>query len=132
MSVILPADLGDTLRDHRQRIAFLEGSDGSNEWVYVGTYPTDPLTSIESPPFENSWTNIGGGQAPVSFKRFLNWVHIRGAFTGGADNTVVFTLPPAYRPLYPQAIVGPLTDGTGAWTCIVGTDGTVTYVTRIV
>lgn len=118
------------LKQHNARLTAVERSDGSSPWIYVGTYPGDANTTPESPPFENGWGNVFSGQAPVSFKRFSNWTHIRGAFTGGSDGTVVFTLPPEYAPLYPQAITGSLTDGSGVWTCIIGTDGSVTYVTQ--
>lgn len=111
----------------------LNSDDGSWPWVCVDDSSSNPCIPPTSNPaytaFENGWTNVDG-QAPVSFKRFLNWVHIRGAFTGGADNTVVFSLPELYRPSFPQAIVGSLSDGSGVWTCIIGTDGTVTYVTQ--
>lgn len=120
-------DVGSVLREHRARLRSLELSDGSNGWIYVGSLG-DPGWTEESPPFENGWANVDG-QAPVSFKMFLNWVHIRGAFAGGADGSVVFTLPPVYAPLYPQAAIGPLADGSGVYSFIIGTDGTVTYVT---
>lgn len=128
-ATVQQADLGNILREHRERIAALELSDGSDGWIYVGTYPGDPGTTPESPPFENGWSNAGAPNAPVSFKMFLNWVHIRGAFTGGADGTVVFTLPAEYAPIYAQPSIGPLADGSGVWSYVVGTDGTVTYVT---
>lgn len=122
------SDLSIVLREHRQRIRDLELSDGSNGWIYVGSFG-DPGWTEESPPFQNGWANAGDGHAPVSFKYFLNWVHIRGAFTGGPDNSVVFTLPAVYAPIYPQPAIGPLADGSGVWAYIVGIDGTVTYVT---
>lgn len=116
------------VKQHNARLIALERSDGSNRWVAVNP-EGGPDTDPEGPEFQNGWANVGAPQAPVEFKRFLNWVHIRGAFTGGADNTVVFTLPPAYAPLYPQAALGPLADGSGVYSLIIGTDGTVTYVT---
>lgn len=128
-AIVQTAQLGNILREHRQRLRALELSDGSNRWIYVVTSTADFGYSEESPFFQNGWGNVDG-QAPVSFKRFLNWVHIRGAFTGGPDNSVVFTLPSVYAPLYPQAIAGALIDGSGTFTTIVGTDGTVTYVTQ--
>jgi hypothetical protein len=139
------ADLGGVLREHRQRIKQLEMSDGSNGWVYVGTPGVDGVDALltgESPPFENGWTNALGGQAPVPYKYFLNWVHIRGAFTGGSDNSVGFTLPipgwiapsgaafgGTYAPAFPVANIGALADGSGVFSFVIGTDGTVTYGT---
>lgn len=120
----------DLLRNHSRRLLKIENSDGSWPWINVGTYPTDPGTTPDSPPFESPWTNVGSPEAPVSFKRFLNWVHIRGAFTGGDDGTVVFTLPPLYVPAFRQMLLLPLGDGSGSATVLVDIDGTVTYVTQ--
>lgn len=117
------------LKQHNARLISLERSDGSNRWVAVNP-EGGPDTDPEGPEFQNGWANVGAPFAPVQFKRFLNWTHIRGAFYGGSDDTVVFTLPELYWPLYPEAIIGSLADGSGGWTCLVGTDGTVTYVTQ--
>lgn len=128
-SIVLPPSVSLALRDHHTRLVNIERSDGSNPWIYVADDDTDPLWTPQSPPWENGWGNAGGGQAPVSFKRFLNWVHIRGAFIGGADGTVVFTLPVDYVPLYPVSTTGGLADGSGIFSYIIGIDGTVKYVT---
>lgn len=124
----------DLLRNHAKRIAKIENSDGSWPWVCVDDGSSAPCIPPTTNPaytvFENGWTNVGSPEAPVSFKRFLNWVHIRGAFTGGADNTVVFTLPPLYVPAFRQMLLLPLGDGSGSATVLVDIDGTVTYVTQ--
>lgn len=133
--VVHPSELWDTLRSYHQRLLNLENGDGSWGWICVDDGSGNPcipdpiLDSVEYCAFQNGWTNAGGDQAPVSFKRFLNWVHIRGGFTGGPDNSVVFTLPPAYAPLYPQAAIGPLGDLSGVYSLLIGVDGTVTYGT---
>lgn len=128
-SIVLPPSVELALRDHQTRLLRIERSDGSNPWIYVANDDTDPLWTPDSPPWQNGWGNAGDGQAPVSFKRFLNWVHIRGAFTGGADNTIVFTLPTTYEPLFPVSSIGGLADGSGVFSYLIDTSGNVTYVT---
>lgn len=67
-------------------------------WIYVGTYPTDADTTPDSPPFENGWTNVGGGSRRLRFRRNSDWsLDIAGTVTGGASGTVVTTLNPLYR-----------------------------------
>jgi hypothetical protein len=67
-------------------------------WVYVGDYPSDPDTTPDSPPFENSWGNAGGGNRRLRFRRSNEWqTEIAGSVTGGAAGTVVTTLPDLYR-----------------------------------
>lgn len=109
------------------RIKALEASPGGGNdgpWHNVG----DP----GEPPFENSWTNALGDEAPVSFILTANgWVQIRGGFTGGADGTTVFTLPVGYRPAYRQEMVIPTTSATDFATVVVGTDGTVVFGTVV-
>lgn len=79
------------------------------DWIYVGTAGVDGVDALltdESPPFLNGWTNAFGADPPVSFKRTVNsWVHIRGGFIGGSNNTTVFVLPVGYRPEYRQHFV---------------------------
>ena len=52
------------------------------------------------PAFQNSWANVG---APYQVCRFgklpNNELWIEGRITGGAIDTVAFTLPVGYRPL---------------------------------
>lgn len=142
-SIVQPSAVNLALREHRDRIAKLEQSDGSDSWITVGTPGVDGVDSYiaanpppynDTPwvPFQNGWTWAGGGQAPVQFKRFLNWTHIRGAFFNPvtADGTVVFTLPAIFAPQFEQSTVGPLADGSGTFSLIVGTNGDVTYVTQ--
>lgn len=89
------------LWDHEQR---LKNHDlrGDERWIYVGTAGidgVDDLLTADSPPFQNGWTNALGVYPPVSFRRTLNgWVHFRGAFVGGADGSIVFTLPQGFWP----------------------------------
>lgn len=79
------------------------------------------------PAFENSWANAPGGE-PVEFTLAVGgWLRIRGAFTGGADGTTVFTLPESYRPPFdtPQDI--PMTDPNGIARVVIQADGQVVY-----
>jgi hypothetical protein len=111
----------------------VSGEDGP--WIYVGTTGVDgvdSLLTVDSPPFQNSWTNALGDEAPVSFLLTFNgWVHLRGGFAGGADNTTVFTLPVGYRPPYRQEMVIPTGSDVDYATCVVETDGTVVYETTV-
>jgi len=117
------------LLQHNRRITAIERSDGSNRWIYVNPQG-GPDTDPEGPEFQNGWTNVGSPDADLAFKRFLNWVHLRGAFTGGSDGTVVFTLPEAYRPMFRQQMLLPLGDGSGWASVLIDTTGDVTYVTQ--
>jgi len=121
------------LVDLHKRVRKLEDGDGSWPWVVVGTYPTDPGTTPDSPPFQNGWSSVGYPYPPVSFKRWLNFVVLRGAFTGGPDNSVVFTLPQEYWPTDVEVLApGQLSDFSGIFKSWVNTDGTVNYVTAAV
>lgn len=121
-SIVQQTSFAGALREHRQRISNLENSDGSGPWVFVGG--SDPL----SPPFLNGWGNTGAPQADVSFKRFLNWVHLRGGFIGGALNTIVFVLPEFFRPAALTPMLVPVGDASGFSTVTVDVDGSVTFI----
>lgn len=75
----------------------------AEDWVYVGTYPGDPLTTADSPPFENSWHNtdttpVAGDAVPARFRLSPDDdLEIEGSFEGGASGTVAWTLPAAWR-----------------------------------
>ena len=57
-----------------------------SRWVYVGTYPGDPNTTFDSPPFENGFTNADAVNFPVRFRRkLLGCSEIEGKFTGGGE-----------------------------------------------
>ena len=110
--------------EHEQRIRHREQRvDG--EFVYVGTYPTGPSTTPDSPVLKNSWAAVASD--PLRFRWLLDGrPDIRGKATGGAADTVVFTLPTKVRPdnefVIPYALtsncVGSLTieaDGDVIW-----------------
>lgn len=113
-------------------------------WVYVGTVGTDGVDyklkfknpqpyrygDTPGPPsFSNSWTNVGGTYEPVSFRiGWNNRFQLRGAFTGGNNGTVVFTIPAGYwTPPYTIPYLLPTTDPATFAQIVISTDGTVLY-----
>jgi hypothetical protein len=65
---------------------------GDTTWTAVG--------ATGAPTFQNSWANFGGVFPPAQFRKLSDgMVVIEGLVTGGADGTVVFTLPVGYRPV---------------------------------
>lgn len=112
-----------------QTSALLRASHG--HLVYVGTYPGDPNTSPDSPPFQNSWANIGGDYPPLAFCINADgFVQLEGTCDGGTDGSVVFTLPEGYRPDQSQRFVGALSSGSDFMTVQVDPTGDVTVVAR--
>ncbi len=118
--------------EHEQRLGHVAKLvDG--EWVYVGTYPGGSGTTPDSPVFKNGWTAVASD--PLRFRWLLDGrPEIRGKFTGGASDTVVFTLPLKARPdneyVVPYAgisnCVGSLTieaDGDVVWHDACGAAG---------
>lgn len=123
--------VGTNLLNHEGRLRGAETNDRSGDWVYVDDGSGNPLFVPYSPAFQNSWTNVGSPYHLVSFKRFDNWIHLRGAFTGGADGTVIFTLPLGWLPGAVEPLLLSLTDGTGACTVRVDPSGDVTFVQNL-
>ncbi len=87
------------LDDHERRMRSLERAQ-PGRWIYVGDYPTDLDTTPDSPPFENGWMNAAGTD-PLRRLRFRRTreadIQIAGVVIGGAEGTVVTTLPVNYR-----------------------------------
>lgn len=81
----------------------------SHDWVYVGTYPTDPHTTVDSPPFQNSWANVPGGDGHAVPARFRispdDNLEVEGSFGGGVSGTVAWTLPTGWRRDYRKLVV---------------------------
>jgi len=51
--------------------------------------------------FEAGWQNFGGEFPPAGYYKDRDgFVHLRGVVKLGAVYTIVFTLPPGYRPAY--------------------------------
>ena len=49
--------------------------------------------------FQNGWANQGTGWETAAYlKDPFGFVHLKGVITGGADDTIAFTLPAGYRP----------------------------------
>lgn len=89
-----------TLGNHETRLRLSEFS--GERWIYFGTVGVDGIDDLitpDSPPFQNGWTQAGGDTQAFSFVLRANgWLFTRGVPTGGADNTVVATLPVECRP----------------------------------
>ena len=111
-------------------------------WVYVGTVGTDGVDALLKknpfpyqhgaspgpPSFQNSWTNVSGGQ-PVRFSlNHSGWLRIHGDFTGGADDTTVFTLPAEFRPAYDHPYIIPTTNPEAFAIIRVQADGQVVFL----
>lgn len=144
--VVLPPALSTILGVTNQRLNSLDQGDGSGHWIFVCTDNTDANYTPESPLYENGFLNAGPPDAPVSFKRFLGWIHLRGGFNnpGLTPGTVIFHfttsadgLTPntgqpltAYWPFYRQQLLVPLGDGSGSASVLVDTDGSVTYINQ--
>lgn len=123
-SIVQQNNVPLSLKDIDRRLGFLEQSDGSADWIPVDTGSGNPY----SPGYKNSWADVPG-EGPLEFKRFLNWLHFRGGFDGGADGTIVFTLPVLYRPKYDQPMLLPLANGSGiGFVQIVAATGDVYYL----
>lgn len=103
---------------------------GAGRWIYVGTYPVDPNTTIDSPTFADPWLNSGDADASTDELTRFRWLQgggleIQVNVTGGAEGTIIFTLPTSYwdggkqtvpadnnGTYFPLTIV-PRTDGSG-------------------
>lgn len=64
---------------------------GDADWHEVG--------ASGEPVFQNSWGNAGGLYDTLAFRiDSSGYTHLKGRATGGAANTIIFTLPVNYRP----------------------------------
>lgn len=63
----------------------------------TGTWQGD-VSWTATPAPQNSWAAVAGWSTGGYRKDANGFVHLRGRFTGGADNTTIFTLPAGYRP----------------------------------
>lgn len=120
----------NALGNHEGRVRDLERLP-KGRWIYVGDYPSDPDTTPDSPPFENSWINNGGGDRRLRFRRDNEGnTQIAGSVTGGAAGTVVTTLPELYRMSEDEYAVGMSRLDTTliltGW--LFATDGTLTML----
>lgn len=77
-----------------------------HEWVYVGTFPDDPNTTADSPPFQNDWVDTGGDAVPARFRLSPDDnLEIEGAFGGGTVGTVAWTVGASWIPDYRKKFV---------------------------
>ncbi len=118
------------LGNHETRTRSLERRPPGT-WIYVGDFPTDPDTTIDSPPFENGWANAGGGAQRLRFRRTNeNQLEVEGSITGGTgiiDETVVTTMPdPIYIPLEEQTTPGIYDGKPCEW--VLRSDGSLVFV----
>lgn len=57
------------------------------------------IGGVAEPAFQNSWVNYDPANSQASFYRDLSRrVYVGGTVKSGGAGTVIFTLPPAYRP----------------------------------
>lgn len=106
------------------RVRDLERRVPAGDWVYVGSYPGDPNTTVDSPPFQNGWANSGDGTAEGDELSKFRWLIGFGwsldlyiNVDGGDAGTIIFTLPADYWPATgKQTIDG--TDADGNFTCV--------------
>lgn len=125
------ASVGANLSDYLIQAfmaAFLESVDieearthlgGDADWHEVG--------ESGEPVFQNSWGNYGGIYATLAFRLDASgYVHLKGRATGGADDTIVFTLPVNYRPAKTRVFN---TEMEAAGRIEINVDGEVTLAT---
>lgn len=86
----------------------------------------------QSVSFQNSWANagtvLGIAVNDARYTKEGKWVKLSGVITGGANNTVAFTLPSGYRP---SKMIFQVNSGTTSLIdryIYIKTDGTVTVV----
>ncbi len=117
------------LGNHEERTRALERRPPGT-WIYVGDFPTDPDTTVDSPPFENGWVNTGGGAQRLRFRRTNeNQLVVEGSITGptgSLDGTVVTTMPESfYNPSEVQTANGLYNNVPCEWT--LNPDGTLVF-----
>lgn len=73
----------------------------AGRWIYVGTYPTDPDTTSDSPPFQNGFLNNGDGTLTNDQLTRFRWllgggIELQININGGGSGLVIFSLPSGY------------------------------------
>lgn len=93
---------------------------GPQPWVYVGTFPDDPFTRAESPPWENSYTHVTGRRVAFrwGFDGSLDMVGQFDLTAGAVSGDVAFTLPPEYIGEWFDGFI-PLELAAGVWSAAV-------------
>lgn len=100
------------------------GVDGVDELLETNPHPYQPGDTPGPQPFQNGYTNQGGGLPPVGWAiNNVNSIFLNGAYTGDYDDDVIFTFPFTFG--FPQFLHFPLTDFSDIHFALVNTDGTV-------
>ncbi len=111
---------------------------GAGRWIYVGTYPGDPNTTPDSPPFQNGFHNNGDGTLTADQLTRFCWplggplpvVQINIA--GGAVGLVIFSLPAGYWNDGKQTFAGVAHDGSPtSYTIVPNGVGADVYLGRV-
>jgi hypothetical protein len=79
---------------------FLEADDADAAFEALGADSAwHEVGDTGEPAFVNNWGNVGAPYTAVAYRITADgWVYLRGRATGGAIDTVMFTLPATYRP----------------------------------
>lgn len=119
-----PATDRREINQTRVRVRDLERRVPAGDWVYVGTYPDDPKTTVDSPPFQNGWSNTGDGtEGEDELTKFRWLIGLNASFEifvnvdGGDAGTVIFTIPADYWPAVGKQTID-ATDTDGNFTCV--------------
>lgn len=119
-----PATDRRAINDTRLRVRDLERRVPAGDWIYVGTYPTDANTTVDSPPWQNGWSNTGDGTPGSDQLTKFRWEIGLGAkiemfvnADGGDAGTLMFTLPADYWPAVGKQTLD-CTDLNGNFTCV--------------
>jgi hypothetical protein len=116
VSVVEQSNVGGVLRAHAGHLRSLDRFFWM--WLYAGTTGVDGVDDLltpESPPFENSWTNLGGGFVPLRIKlRAPNDPLVDGFVDGGTIGTVITTWPEVFWPSHELPLDGQTVDGVFA------------------
>jgi hypothetical protein len=118
------------LNSAEERIRELQ-KHGPGPWVYVGTFPTDTLTTYWSPHWEHSFVHVTGRK--VAFRwgldGSLEFIGQLDLTAGAVTGTVAFTLPTDWRGEtfdFPFPVFTGGTDWIAAVMSVDGDSGTCT------
>jgi hypothetical protein len=66
--------------------------------AFAATQLAVPVLTRVTPTFQNSWISVGSPYQDAWYQKVGNRVFLGGVVSGGADNSVVFTLPSGFHP----------------------------------
>jgi hypothetical protein len=112
-------DVKDVVGRHDVLIRQLQGrSVALDPWHVVG--------AAGEPAFQNGWANYGAGEQTLAFRKDpFGRVYMRGIVKGGANATVIFTLPTGYRPPLGANCSIPTASGSNTGIASVAANGNV-------